>query len=101
MFDDDERDFAGCTDIDISCTPFTNTLPIRRLNLKIGESAEIQVLHVDCPQIRFEVSRQRYERLSESQYRFTSLENDFTAIITVDENGFVTDYPELFERKYP
>ena len=101
MFDDDERDFAGCTDLDISCTPFTNTLPIRRLNLKIGESAEIQVLYVDCPQIRFEVSCQRYERLSESQYRFTSLENDFTAIITVDENGFVTDYPELFERKYP
>lgn len=101
MFDDDERDFAGCTDIDISCTPFTNTLPIRRLNLEVGQSAEIKVLYVDCPQIRFDVSRQKYERLSELQYRFTSLETDFTAIITVDEDGFVTDYPELFERKYP
>jgi uncharacterized protein len=101
LFDDDERDFAGCTDLDLSCTPFTNTLPIRRLNLEIGQSAEIQVLYVNCPEIRFETTRQRYERLSELEYRFTSLDVDFTAVITVDADGLVTDYPELFERRYP
>src|SRR5262245_8365785 len=26
----------GCLDLDISCTPFTNTLPIRRLALSLG-----------------------------------------------------------------
>jgi hypothetical protein len=31
----------GAIDIDISVTPFTNTLPIRRLALKVGQSAEI------------------------------------------------------------
>src|SRR5258708_3411057 len=31
----------GAIDIDVSITPFTNTLPIRRLNLRVGESAEI------------------------------------------------------------
>lgn len=101
LLGDDDGQWADCTDLDISCTPFTNTLPIRRLKLEIGESAEIQVLYVNCPQIQLEVLRQKYERLSELQYRFTSLETDFTAIITVDEDGFVTDYPELFERKYP
>ncbi len=100
LFDGDERDFAGCTDLDLSCTPFTNTLPIRRLNLEIGRSAEIQVLYVNCPEIRFETTRQRYERLSELEYRFTSLDVDFTAVITVDAEGFVTDYPGLFERRH-
>jgi uncharacterized protein len=101
LFDDDERDFAGCTDLDLSCTPFTNTLPIRRLNLEIGQSADIQALYINCPEIRFEITKQRYARLSEFQYRFTSLDVDFTAIITVDAEGFVTDYPGLFERRYP
>ena len=31
---------AGCIDIDIAATPFTNTLPIRRLGLSPGQSAE-------------------------------------------------------------
>lgn len=30
--------FQGCIDIDISLTPFTNTLPIRRLDLSLGEA---------------------------------------------------------------
>jgi len=31
----------GCSDVDIMVTPFTNTLPIKRLNLKQNESKEI------------------------------------------------------------
>ena len=34
----DRPDLHGCIDIDIQATPFTNTLPIRRLGLKTGES---------------------------------------------------------------
>jgi len=34
------------TDVDLAATPFTNTLPIRRLSLAIGESAEIVVAYV-------------------------------------------------------
>src|SRR5829696_7350572 len=36
----------GCIDVDISATPFTNTLPIRRLGLKAGESEELAVTYV-------------------------------------------------------
>src|ERR1700676_311685 len=36
----------GAIDIDVSVTPFTNTLPIRRLNLKHGEAAEILVVYI-------------------------------------------------------
>src|SRR5262245_41832254 len=31
----------GCLDLDISITPFTNSLPIKRMQLQPGESAEI------------------------------------------------------------
>src|SRR6186713_3301172 len=37
-------EFEGCIDIDIPITPFTNSLPINRLNLQVGEEQEIQVL---------------------------------------------------------
>src|SRR5438045_236669 len=36
-------DLDGCIDVDISVTPFTNTLPIRRLALASGASQEIVV----------------------------------------------------------
>jgi hypothetical protein len=32
-------ELRGALDVDISATPFTNTLPIRRLDLRLGESA--------------------------------------------------------------
>jgi hypothetical protein len=31
-------------------------------------------------------------------YRFEALSSDFTQDIEVDENGLVTNYPELFKR---
>jgi uncharacterized protein len=37
----------GCLDVDISVTPFTNTLPIRRLGLAPTESAELSVAYVE------------------------------------------------------
>src|ERR1700748_2646996 len=39
-------DLDGCIDVDISTTPLTNTLPVRRLRLAPGESADIQVAYV-------------------------------------------------------
>ena len=33
---------AGCIDIDLNFSPVTNTLPIRRLDLKVGEEAQVR-----------------------------------------------------------
>jgi uncharacterized protein len=38
-------ELRGCIDVDISVTPFTNTLPIRRLGLAATESAELSVAY--------------------------------------------------------
>jgi hypothetical protein len=96
----DTPDLRGCIDIDITATPFTNTLPIRRLGLAVGESSEIDVAYVYIPEMRLSRSRQRYTRLEPrddfNHYRFEALESGFEAEIAVDEEGLVVDYPDLF-----
>jgi hypothetical protein len=95
-------ELEGCLDVDITATPFTNTLPIRRLGLRSGESAEINVVYVTIPGMKVRVAPQRYTCLEASsaggKYKFESLDSSFTAVITVDADGLVEDYPELFKR---
>jgi hypothetical protein len=95
----------GCIDADISATPFTNTLPIRRLMLDPGESADLAVAYLAVPSLQIETEPQRYTCLERSAkggtYRFESLDVSFTADLSVDADGLVLDYPGLFRRVYP
>jgi hypothetical protein len=88
----------GAIDVDLSATPFTNTLPIRRLALAPGESAEICTAYVLFPGLALSADPQRYTRLSPSRYRYESLDSDFTREIDVDAHGLVVLYPGLFRR---
>ena len=92
-----EPGLAGCFDIDISATPFTNTLAINRLNLIQGQPRIIDVVYVDIFEKSIHVEKQRYERLADSKIKFTQISNGFEAVISVNDQGFVTSYPELFE----
>ena len=89
----------GCLDVDLSATPFTNTLPIRRLALAPGWAAEITVVYVDVPALRIGVSRQRYRCLTWGPaggvYRYENAAGDFAADITVDADGLVVEYPQI------
>ena len=90
---------AGAMDVDISITPFTNTLPIRRLGLKPGESAEIAAVYVRLPELTAGTDLQRYTCLEpRRRYRYESLDSDFMREIETDEHGLVTLYPGLFRR---
>ncbi|MGH6959081.1 MAG: putative glycolipid-binding domain-containing protein, partial [Dongiaceae bacterium] len=40
----------GAIDVDLPITPFTNTLPIRRLDLRAGQSADIRVAYIILPE---------------------------------------------------
>jgi uncharacterized protein len=90
----------GCIDVDIPITPFTNTLPINRLKLNIGESKQIKVVYLDILNNEIKSVHQRYTRLSETKYRYENVPNDFEAEIIVDEAGLVVDYPGLFVRTH-
>ncbi len=102
----DEKDRSiealnGCTDVDIMITPFTNTLPIKRLKLAPGESKEISVLYFRIPDLTVSKFAQRYTFLSQEKdhgvYKYESLDSGFTSDIKVDADGLVIDYPGIFK----
>ncbi|HEU0053514.1 MAG TPA: putative glycolipid-binding domain-containing protein [Longimicrobium sp.] len=88
----------GCVDVDISLSPSTNTLPIRRLGLAVGESAEVAAAWVRFPGLTVEVLPQRYTRLDERRWRYESRRGSFVAELEVDADGVVTRYGDLWER---
>ena len=88
----------GCIDIDISLTPFTNSLPINRLQLQVNEVQYIKVLYIDILGRTIRSVVQQYTKISDHKYQYENVPNDFEAVITVDEWGIVTEYPGLFVR---
>ncbi len=91
----------GCIDIDILGTPFTNTLPIRRLGLAVGESRDLTMAYIWVPELTVTPDPQRYTRLAADRFRFDSRDSDFTAELPLDRDGLVLDYPGLFRRVWP
>ena len=91
----------GCIDVDIMITPFTNTIPIKRLRLAMGESREISVLYFRIPGLTFSKFDQRYTFLSQEKdhgvYKYESLSSGFTSDIKVEADGLVMDYPGIFK----
>src|SRR5689334_5707421 len=72
---------AGCFDVDISATPFTNTLPIRRLALAPGATVDINVVYIALPELTAAPGMQRYTCLAKeangARYRFESRSHNF------------------------
>jgi len=90
---------SGSVDIDLGWSPSTNTLPIRRLHLKVGEaSGEITAAWVQFPDLKLQPLRQQYLYLSERQYRYSSRGGAFVAQISVDDDGLVVDYEGFWRR---
>ena len=86
------KGLKGCTDIDLGCSPSTNTLPIRRLRLAVGAASTIQAAWVLFPQLEVVKAAQTYTRLDEYTYRYAS--GDFTAELAVDDDGLIATYAE-------
>jgi hypothetical protein len=87
---------TGCDDVDFEFSPSTNTLPIRRLNLGVGESTAVRAAWLRFPSLALEPFEQTYTRTGETTYRFESGDGRFTRDLTVNDAGFVLDYPGLW-----
>lgn len=83
-------DLSGCTDVDLGWTPATNTLPIRRLGLDVGESATTVALWLRFPEFDLTPLEQRYTRTTDRLWRYSS--GSFDAEIAVDEHGLAQRY---------
>lgn len=87
---------TGCTDLDLNFSPSTNLLPIRRLNLAIGQEAQVRAAWLRFPSFTLEPLEQNYRRLNATTYRYESAGGKFVAELQANAAGFVTHYPNFW-----
>jgi hypothetical protein len=85
----------ACPDIDLSFSPSTNLLPIRRLNLQLGQEAEVRAAWLVFPDLGLRPLTHWFRRESRDRYFYRS-DTGFSAELKVNEAGFVVDYPPLW-----
>ena len=94
-------DLQGAFDVDLSFTPATNLLPIRRIRLAIGAKAPVRAAWLRFPEMTLEPLDQIYERLSATRYRYESGGGTFVRTLETNVAGLVTDYPGLWQAEAP
>ena len=95
---EEQENLKRVIDLDLEASPATNTIPIRRLDLKVGEARAIRVAWIRFPELRVEPAAQRYTRRALRRYGFENVDSGFTADLKVDEEGLVLEYPGLWTR---
>lgn len=90
----------GCVDLDLSFTPATNLMALRRLALAPGQGAELRSAWLEWPEARLTPLVQRYVCQSPTAYGY---EADlpgaacFRAVLRVQSQGWVLDYAGLWQ----
>ena len=82
----------GCIDVALACTPFTDSLPMKRLLLGVGDVAEVAVAVVDEESLQVRPTVRRYERVAERRWVVDGVE------LEVDDHDLVLDHPGRFRR---
>jgi uncharacterized protein len=95
-------DLDGCLDLDLEVSACTNSLPVRRLGLAIGDRAEAPAAWVRIPDLRVERLEQSYRRLPDedgrSRYEYEAPGEQFACVIVFDADGLTHDYPGIGTR---
>jgi hypothetical protein len=95
----ENKTVIGAVDIDLGWSPSTNTLPIRRLGLEVGQtSGEFMAAWVRFPDLTLQPLQQEYLRLSDREYRYSSRGGTFIADILADDDGVVLNYEGFWQR---
>jgi hypothetical protein len=86
--------------VDLGFSPLTNALPILADGLhRGGQPRDYVMALVEVPSLDVVRSEQRYEPFAPGLVRFRS--GDFTAMLELDDDGFVVRYPALAVRAFP
>ncbi len=86
---------AGATDIDLGFTPATNLMPLRRMP-QIGR-LPCRAAWLPAPTGAPEPLDQVYTRQRGQVVQYHATQTDYTTQLRVNEHGFVTLYPGLWE----
>jgi hypothetical protein len=93
----EHSDATGCVDLDLNFSPSTNLLPIRRLDLPIGQEARVRAAWLRFPSFALEPLDQLYRRTGVTAYHYESAGGRFVTDLQVNEVGFVTHYPDFWQ----
>ncbi len=85
-------------DVALACTPFAATIPIRRLGLVVGDTADIDVITVDVDTLAVTSVLTRFERIDPTTWRASAVAGGDVREFEVDRFGLVVDEPGRFRR---
>jgi hypothetical protein len=88
---------GGYVDLDLGFSPSTNLLPIRRLDLPVGQEAVVRAAWLGFPSLALEPLEQVYRRIDATTYRYESAGGRFATELQVNASGLVTRYPSFWE----
>jgi uncharacterized protein len=96
-------DLDGCADIDLMATPFTNTLPIRRLAPWSAAPVAMKVAYIRVPDLDVAAAEQEYTCRdvggAPSRFTYRNVASGFTAELSIDRDGIVVDYGGIWRRR--
>ncbi len=91
----------GCLDIDLEGSALTNTAPVHRLGLGVGEEAAAPAVYVRTNTLAVERLDQTYRRVAAADgfaFEYASPRFDYRASLVFGADGLVEDYPGIARR---
>src|SRR5690606_4226050 len=83
--DESVSGLAECVDLDLGFTPATNLSQLRRVDLDIGNAADVPVAWLDVQAGTLDRLHQLYERRSAESYWYEASRFGYTALLRVNE----------------
>lgn len=93
---------AGCLDVDLESSSFTNALPVHRMRLEIGQEAQVPAAYVRAFDLSVERLEQRYVRADDQSagqcYGYSAPRFHYAGQLAYDSYGLLLEYPGVAER---
>ncbi len=97
-------DLDGCHDVDLESSAGTNTIPVHRLDLGVGQSAEAPAAYVRVRDLGVERLEQQYSRVDDDgwnrNYDYRCPAFDVECRLVYDDAGLVVEYPGIALRAF-
>jgi hypothetical protein len=88
----------GLVDVDLEASACTNTLPVHRLSLPVGEEVVASAVYVRALDLSVTRLDQTYRRRGNRTFDYVSAGGEFRAVLEYDDAGLIVDYPGIAVR---
>jgi uncharacterized protein len=88
----------GLVDVDLEASACTNTLPVHRLSLPVGEEVVAAAVYVRALDLSVTRLDQTYRRRGDRTFDYVSEGGAFRAVLEYDDAGLIVDYPGIAVR---